>query len=50
MVMVQLGVDIDAANGQLRAYAIATNQRLVDVAHEVVARRLTFPVPPDTAQ
>ena len=43
MVSVQLGVTITEALIRLRAYAFASECRLVDVAHDVVARRLRFP-------
>ncbi|GAA1542328.1 GAF and ANTAR domain-containing protein [Nocardioides humi] len=42
MVMVQLGVPIDAAWARLRAYAFAHGHPLGEVAHAVVTRRLRF--------
>ncbi len=46
----QLGVDLHAAMDELHAYALSTNQPLVDVAREVLARRLTLPPVPDVAR
>lgn len=40
MLTEQLGVSIDEAFVRLRAYAYAQNQRLADVARDIVARRL----------
>jgi hypothetical protein len=42
MVMVQIGGDLADAMARIRAYAYAENRRLVDVARDIVARRLTF--------
>lgn len=42
MVMVQLGVGINAAIARMRAYAYAENRRVSDVARDIVARRLHF--------
>jgi hypothetical protein len=42
MVLVQLGVSAEAAFARLRAYAFAHDQRLEDVARDVVERRLRF--------
>ncbi len=41
-VSVQLGVSVEVALVRLRAYAFANDVRLVDVATDVVARRLRF--------
>ena len=47
MILVQLGVDAQAAFARLRAYAYAHDRRLGDVARDVVERRLRFePDPP----
>jgi hypothetical protein len=47
MILVQLGVRAEAAFARLRAYAYAHDQRLGDVARDVVERRLRFePDPP----
>jgi hypothetical protein len=43
MVSVQLGVPIESAFAQLRAYAFANDRRLSEVATAVVERRLRFP-------
>ncbi|MEV6970354.1 GAF and ANTAR domain-containing protein [Hamadaea sp. NPDC051192] len=51
MVMVQLSVSLAEAMVRLRAYAFTHDQRLADVAADVVARRLVFssdPQPPGT--
>lgn len=48
MIIVQLGVSAAVALIRLRAYAYANDQRLRDVARDVVARRLRFE--PDTAR
>jgi hypothetical protein len=40
MVMVQLGVPIDAALARLRSYAFAYNRPLIDVARDVIAQTL----------
>jgi hypothetical protein len=42
MLLVQLGVNAEAAFARLRAYAYAHDRRLGDVARDVVARRLRF--------
>ncbi len=42
MVMVQLGVSIGDAMARMRAYAYAENRRLIEVARDIVARRLRF--------
>jgi ANTAR domain len=42
MISMQLGVSLDEAFVQLRAYAFASNTALGDVATEVVRRRLRF--------
>lgn len=42
MVAVQLGVSVAQALIRLRAYSFANDQRLADVAHDVVHRRLRF--------
>lgn len=42
MVMVQLGVSLAEAMIRMRAYAYANDRRLIDVARDVVARRLTL--------
>lgn len=42
MVSVQLGIGVDDALVRLRAYAYAHNRRLIDVARDVVERRLRF--------
>lgn len=42
MVMVQLGVTLIEALARLRAYAFAEDRRLIDVAHDVVARTVIF--------
>jgi hypothetical protein len=47
MVMVQLGVSLEEAMSRMRAFAFAENQRLDDVARDIVDRRLTLA--PDTA-
>ena len=47
MIVVQLGISAEAAFARLRAYAFAHERRLVDVARDVVERRLRFtPDPP----
>ena len=43
MVSVQLGVSVESAFAQLRAYAFANDRRLSEVATAVVDRRLRFP-------
>jgi hypothetical protein len=47
MVSVQLGVSVTDALVRLRAHAYANSQRLGEIAHAVVDRRLSFP--PDKA-
>jgi hypothetical protein len=47
MILVQLGVSADAAFARLRAYAYAHDQRLTDVARDVVNRWLRFDPDPD---
>jgi hypothetical protein len=42
MVMVQLGVPLDEAMAVMRAHAFARDRSLIEVARDVVARRLTF--------
>jgi GAF domain-containing protein len=42
MVMVQIGGTLVDAMSRIRAYAYAENRRLVDVARDVVSRRLRF--------
>lgn len=42
MVSVQLGIGVDDALVRLRAYAYAYNRRLIDVARDVVERRIRF--------
>ena len=42
MVQVQLGVSTNEAFVRLRARAFATNRSLVDLAGDVVARRIRF--------
>lgn len=42
MILAQIGVDAEAASARLRAYAFAHDRRLVDVALDVVGRRLRF--------
>jgi hypothetical protein len=42
MIMVQLGVTLSEAMMRMRAYAFATNQRLDDVARDIVDRGLTL--------
>jgi hypothetical protein len=42
MVMVQIGGSLGEAMSRIRAYAYAENRRLIDVARDVVARRLSF--------
>jgi hypothetical protein len=47
MVLVQLGAGADTAFARLRGYAFAHDRPLVDVARDVVARRLRFEPDPD---
>jgi hypothetical protein len=42
MVMVQLGVTLADALARMRAHAYAENRPLIDVAHDIVQRRLEF--------
>ena len=42
MIMIQLGVSLTEAMVRLRAFAYASERRIGDVAHDVVARRLIF--------
>jgi hypothetical protein len=42
MILVQLGINAEAAFARLRAYAYAHDRRLGDVARDVVERRLRF--------
>jgi GAF domain/ANTAR domain len=42
MVMVQLGISIDDAMARIRAHAFADNRRLIDVANDLIARRLVL--------
>ena len=42
MVSVQLGVSAAEALARMRAYAFVHNRLLIDVARDVVARRLRF--------
>jgi hypothetical protein len=42
MVLSQLGVSAEAALARMRGYAFAEQRLLIDVAHEVVAKRLVF--------
>jgi ANTAR domain len=48
MLVVQLGVDAEAALARLRAYAYAQDRRLGEVARDVVDRRLRFDADPRT--
>ncbi|MEZ0076508.1 GAF and ANTAR domain-containing protein [Planotetraspora sp. GP83] len=47
MIAVQSGVDLRTAFVQLRAHAFAADRSLLQVAADVVARRLRFPVEPE---
>jgi hypothetical protein len=47
MLTEQLGVGIEEAFVRLRAYAYAHEQRLTEVARDIVARRLRLPLDPD---
>jgi ANTAR domain len=47
MLTEQLGVGIEEAFVRLRAYAYAQEQRLTDVAHDIVGRRLRLEPDPD---
>jgi hypothetical protein len=49
MVMIQLGVDLAEALTRIRAYAYAQDRRLIDVAGDIVARRLRLDRDPDSA-
>lgn len=42
MLTIQLGVGLDEAMSRLRAYAFANERRIVDVAADIVARRLVI--------
>lgn len=42
MVAAQLGIDVDDASVLLRAHAVGTDRPVVEVADEVIARRLRF--------
>jgi hypothetical protein len=42
MVLAQLGVSADTALARMRGHAFAEQRLLIDVAHDVVARRLVF--------
>ena len=42
MIAVQLGVGVDVALVRLRAYAFSHDRNLIDVAHDVIDRRLRF--------
>ncbi len=42
MVLVQLGVSATDALARMRSYAFVEQRLLIDVAHDVVARRLVF--------
>ena len=42
MIAVQLGVSIPEALAQLRAAAFAAHRPILDIAEEVIARRLVF--------
>jgi hypothetical protein len=42
MVMVQLGITLVEALTRMRAHAFAENRRLIDVAHDIVARTMLF--------
>lgn len=42
LVMIQLGVDASEAMSRLRAHAFANDRRLIDVADDIVTRRLTL--------
>jgi AmiR/NasT family two-component response regulator len=48
MVLVQLGVDAEAAFARLRGHAYVTGRRLGDVARDVVGRRIRFTRDPPT--
>jgi AmiR/NasT family two-component response regulator len=49
MLTVQLGVTAGEAYVRLRAYAYANDQRLADVARDIVARRLRLDPDPAPA-
>jgi hypothetical protein len=49
MVSAQLGVNIPQALARLRTYAFGTDRLLVEVANDVVGRRLRFNDPYDDA-
>ena len=42
MVLVQLGISAEEALARLRAHAFVEQRLLIDVARDVVARRLVF--------
>ena len=42
MIAVQLGVGVDEALVRLRAHAFSHDRNLIDVAHDVIDRRLRF--------
>ena len=42
MIAVQLGVGVDEALVRLRAHAFSHDRHLLDVAHDVIERRLRF--------
>lgn len=43
MVAAQLGIDLDEASARLRAHAVGTDRPIVEVANDIVARRLRLP-------
>ena len=47
MISVQLGVSLEEAFVRLRAYAYGRDRRLVDVARDIVGRRLRFDPEPE---
>jgi hypothetical protein len=47
MITVQLGVDVTEAISQLFNYARTTQQPLIDVASDVIGRRLRLSPPPE---
>jgi hypothetical protein len=49
MVSAQLGVSLTQALARLRTYAFGTDRLLVEVANDVVGRKLRFDVPCDDA-
>ena len=42
MVLAQLNIGADAALARMRAHAFVRGRLLIDVAHDVITRRLTF--------